>query len=274
MWLADWLTRGARSPFHAAYLRHMRLRRLAVHGAQIALLVAILGLWELAADRQWVNPFLTSQPSRIWAMLLQMGRDGTLWLHTGVTLQETLIGFVAGAVLGVGMAALLWRYEFLHRVLDPYLVVLNSLPKIALGPIFFVWLGDVLSVYGMALAISWVVTVIMVHAGFDEVDPDLIKLVRAVGASRLQVFTKVVLPASVPTMLASFKVNVGLTLVGVIVGEFLSSKAGLGYLIIYGGQVFKLDLVMASVTVLAIISALLYLALQGMESWVTRRVRC
>ncbi len=261
---------AARSPEHAAFIRRVRRGKLAVLAAQAAILVAALALWELAADRHWIDPFLTSQPSRIWETLVRMASQGNLWLHTTVTLRETLIGFAAGLVVGFGAAVALWWSDFLSRVADPYLVILNSMPKIALGPIFYIWLGDRLSVYGMAVAISVIVTITMLYTGFREVDPNLIKLLRTFGATRAQVLRKAVIPASLPTLISSLKVNIGLTLVGVIVGEFISSKAGLGYLIIYGGQVFRLDMVMTAVFILVLISAALYLLVSALESSVLR----
>ncbi|HYF80050.1 MAG TPA: ABC transporter permease [Symbiobacteriaceae bacterium] len=259
------------SPEHRAYLRRLRLQRVAVLGAQLLLLAVVLLLWEAAADRYWVNPMLTSKPTKVWETLVRLAGTGTLWRHLGVTLQETLVGFAAGLVLGVGTAVALWWWAPLERVLDPYLVVLNALPKVALGPIFYVWLGDRISIYGMAVAISVVVTIVMVEVAFRSVDPAKILLLQTLGATRRQVLQKVVFPASLPTLLAALKVNIGLTLVGVVVGEFIASKAGLGYLIVYGGQVFQMELVMTGVVVLVAISAALYLAVSWLEAVVTRR---
>lgn len=250
---------------HCAYMRRRRLQRIAIILTQGIILIAALGLWEVGASAGWFNDFLTSQPSKIWALGLRMLRDGSLLHHTTVTFVETMLGFAAGAILGVLVAILLWWSPFVARVLDPYLVVANSTPKIALGPIFYVWLGDSLSVYGMALSISVIVTIMMVYTGFRDVDPNRVKLLRTFGANKGQILRKVVFPASVPTIMSSIKVNISLTLIGVIVGEFISSRAGLGYLIIYGGQVFRMDLVMLSVVVLMIKSALLYVLVHALE---------
>jgi len=254
----------------AAYRRQQRRRRATVAAAQVALLAAVLVLWELAAGRHWVNPMLTSRPTAVWQTLTQMIASGSLWLHLGVTLRETLVGFAVGMALGLGVAVVLWWWPALAEVLDPYLVVLNALPKIALGPIFYIWLGHERSVYGMAVAISVIVTVVMLHAGFGEVEANQILVMRTFGATKGQILRKVVIPASLPTLMAALKVNIGLTLVGVIVGEFISARAGLGYLIIYGGQVFQMQLVMTSVVILALISALLYLAVTWAERVVSR----
>ena len=171
-------------------------------------------------------------------------------------------------VLGVIVASALWWWKRLYLVFDPFLVVANAMPKIAFVPIFYIWLGATLSIYGMALAISVFITILMVHAGFEGVDPNKVKLAQTFGASRWQVLHMVVLPGSVPTLIATLKVNTGLALVGVVVGEFQSANLGLGYLIQYGSQIFKLNIVMTAITLLAMISALMYLAI----AWLERRV--
>ncbi|MDI3281468.1 MAG: ABC transporter permease, partial [Bacillota bacterium] len=211
--------RGARraelSPERARYLSRLRRQSVAIWAARLGLLVISLLLWEVAARRGWANSFLTSSPSQVAATLHQMARDGSLLLHTRLTAVETVAGFTAGTVLGTLIAAALWWSEYLSRVLEPYLVVLNAMPKEALGPIFIVWLGNGLpAIVAMALAISVVVTVIMVFHGFSTVDEDKIKLLRTFGATRWQVLQKVVLPATFPTIMAALKVNVGLALVG------------------------------------------------------------
>jgi NitT/TauT family transport system permease protein len=182
-----------------------------------------------------------------------------LFLHIGITCFESLVGFVLGTILGTLIAALLWWSPFLSKVFAPYLVVLNSLPKVALGPIIIVWVGAGMSaIITMALAISLIVTILDMLNGFTNTDENKIKMVKTFGASKMQTFTKIIFPSNIPTLLNVLKVNIGLSMVGVITGEFLVSKNGLGYLIVYGGQVFQLDLVMTSVIILAIVATLLY----------------
>lgn len=179
--------------------------------------------------------------------------------HLAVTCFETIIGFATGAILGVFIAIILWWSKFLSKVADPFLVVLNSLPKIALGPVIIIWVGAGMgAIIVMALAISLIVTVLEILNGFLNTDKELLKMARTFNASKLQVLTKIVIPANISTFINSLKVNIGLSLVGVISGEFLVSKAGLGYLIVYGGQVFQLDLVMTSVIILAVVAAIMY----------------
>jgi NitT/TauT family transport system permease protein len=174
-------------------------------------------------------------------------------------------------LLGTAIAAALWWWNSLYRVLDPYLVVLNAMPKTAFVPIFYLWLGATLSIYGMSLAISIFVTILIIYSGLQGIDPNKIKLGQTFGATKWQVLTKVVLPGSVPTLIAALKVNAGLSLVGVVVGEFQSATVGLGYLIQYGSQIFKLNIVMTAVTILAIVSSAMYLSISWLEAAVMRR---
>lgn len=251
---------------HQAYLRQRRQYKLKINATQILLLVFVIGIWEIAGRVGWIDPFIMSQPSRIVRTLINLHKEGTLYYHTGITVLETVIGFVSGTILGTIIAFILWWSDFLSKVFDPYLVILNSLPKPALGPILIVWIGSgPLAIITMALLVSIVVTILNVYSGFSQVDGDKIKLLKTFGANKLQVFQKVIFPASVPTIISALKINVGLSWVGVIVGEFLVSKAGLGYLIVYGGQVFRLDLVMTSVIILAIASAIMYRAVLWFE---------
>jgi len=244
---------------HREFLKKVRRRKLSIISARIFILFMFFALWELMAELKIIDAFITSQPTRIIQTLSSLYYDGELFYHTGITCFETIVGFLLGTVVGTSAAIILWWSDFLAKTLEPYLVILNSLPKIALGPIFIVWIGaGVSSIIVMALAISMIVTVLEVLNGFLTADQDKIKLVKTFGAKRVQVLTKVLLPSCFPVIINALKINVGLSWVGVIVGEFLVSKAGLGYLIVYGGQVFQLDLVMATVLILAVAAALMY----------------
>lgn len=241
------------------FLRKVKLRKMAILSAQAAVLVIFFVAWEIAANLKLIDAFITSQPSRMVKTLINLYNEGQLFKHIGITCVETAVGFLLGTITGTVVAVVLWWSDFLARVSEPYLVVLNSLPKIALGPIFIIWIGaGPAAIIVMALAISIIVTIMEVLNGFLAVDQDKIKLVKTFGANRLQILAKVVLPSNFPTIINALKINVGLSWVGVIVGEFLVSKAGLGYLIVYGGQVFQLDLVMTSVLILAAAAALMY----------------
>lgn len=259
-------TEASLSPERLEYLRRVRRNKMLILITQIFILVAFFIIWEIAARLQWVDPFITSQPSRMLKTLQVLHQGGSIYMHLGTTIWETFIGFTVGTIGGLVIAILLWWSDFLAKVSEPYLVVLNALPKVALGPILIVWMGNGIgAIIAMALLISIIVTIITMINGFLNVDRDKIKLLKTFGATRYQVLCKVILPASLPNIISALKVNVGLSWVGVIMGEFLVSKAGLGYLIIYGSQVFKLDIVMASVILLAVAAAAMYLGVSCLE---------
>lgn len=252
------------------YLRRKRRRTHLVHACQIGFLVFFFAQWEISARLGWIDSFILSQPSRILETLRNMSQNH-LMMHVGVTLYETLTGFVLGVLLGVAIAVVLWWSGFVSRVAEPYLVVLNSLPKIALGPVIIIVVGaGTEAIIFMALAISLIVTVLEMLAGFRATNPESIKMARTFGATKRQVFTKIVFPSNINTLFNSLKINIGLSLVGVIAGEFLVSKAGLGYLIVYGGQVFQLDLVMSSVLILSVMAGLMYQSVVLLQKFVSR----
>lgn len=254
----------------AAFLRRQRHRRMRLLSARLFVLLLILGLWEASARLHWSNPMLTSSPTLIVNSFGEYFVQSHLLANTLQTMMETVIGLALSMAIGFLVAVALWWSKFLSDTLEPYLVVLNAIPKVALGPIFYIWLGDTLSIYGMAVAITLVVTIIMLLSGFQGIDRDRIRLMESFGATRWQTLRIVVIPGTIPSLVASMKVAVGLALVGVIMGEFLSAKSGLGFLIIYGGQVFQMNLVMISVVVLALLSLFLYGTLSLFGNWLLR----
>ena len=240
------------------YLSKLKRDKLLTRFTQTMILIVFIILWEVLADIGIIDSFITSKPSRIAETFISMLSEG-LMMHIGITCLETLIGFFLGTIIGTMIATLLWWSPFLSRVMSPYLVVLNSLPKVALGPIIIVWVGaGTPAIITMALAISLIVTILEMLNGFNSTDENQIKMVKTFGATKFQIFTKIVFPSNIPNLINAFKVNIGLCMVGVITGEFLVSKGGLGHLIVYGGQVFKLDLVMMSVIILAIVAYIMY----------------
>lgn len=248
------------------YLKQLKKRRLEIIVTQLLIVIGFFVLWEIAADLKWIDAFITSQPSRMFNTIILLHENGTLYAHIGTTIWETMVGFILGTIGGIIIAIILWWSDFISRVFEPYLVVLNALPKVALGPILIVWLGNgQTAIIAMALLISIIVSILTVLQGFISVDEEKIKLIRAFGAGKFTILTKVIWPASLPNTISALKVNVGLSWVGVIMGEFLVSKAGLGYLIVYGSQVFKLDLVMTSVIILIIAATAMYLAVVYLE---------
>jgi len=256
-----------------AYLAGLKRKKLQVRICQIAALVLFIAAWEVFARLGIIDSFIMSSPSRIMRTLANFRSNG-LFMHVGITCFETLVGFGLGALLGNLIAFTLWWSPFLARVAAPYLVVLNALPKIALGPVIIVWVGaGMQAIIVMALAISLVVTILEMLGGFTSTDKELVKMARTFGASRWQTFVKIIYPSNLHVLFGSLKINIGLSLVGVIAGEFLVSRAGLGYLIIYGGQVFQMDLVMTSVLLLGVLAALLYGGVALLEKKVMKAVR-
>ncbi len=227
---------------HIQFLKSVKRKKRTIFITQLAILIVIFLLWELAARLKLVDTFLTSYPSEMWNLFLKLATNGSLFKHIGISVFETVVGFVLGTLLGTLIAILLWWSEFISRVLDPYMVILNALPKTALAPIIIIWVG----------------------AGISGI------IVTALMVTKFQTLQKVIIPASVPTIINALKINVGLSWVGVIVGEFLVSRAGIGYLIVYGGQVFQLDLVMTSVIILAVLAAVMYQGVSYIEKKLLR----
>ncbi len=251
------------------FLERELLHRHQVRVTRAMLLVLLLALWELASRFSWIDSFIFSSPSMIFDHFCAMAQDGSLFLHTGVTLMETLISFFFVTFLSLAAALLLWSNRTLAQILEPYLVMLNSLPKSAMAPLLIVWLGNnIRTIIVAAVSVALFGSILTLHTGFSQSDPDQIKLIYSLGGTKKDVLSKVLLPSSIPLMVSSMKVNIGLCLVGVIIGEFLSSKAGLGYLITYGSQTFQMTLVVTSIVVLCVISALLYQLVAAAEKWI------
>jgi NitT/TauT family transport system permease protein len=260
------LTRGLVSPRHATYLRTLRIRNARVIGVQIAALVVFFGLWQFATSWRFIDPFITSDPVAMAYKLVDLIKDGSLGYHVFVTVFETLVSFAIGTVIGIVVAGMLWWSEFLSDVAEPYIVVLNATPKIALGPVFIIWLGATINaVIALAVSISLFVTILSVFSAFRQVDREKLILVKALGATKWQQFRKVVFPSAVPTIVATLKVNIGLSLIGTIVGEFLAASAGLGSLIVYGQNIFDMSLVMTCLVLLTAIAGVMYYAIVLLE---------
>ena len=248
------------------YLLQYKKEKRLIFTARILLFILFMGLWEMSARCGWIDSFIFSSPSLIEKTFLSMCRDQSLFSHIGVTLTETLVSFFFVVILGVGTAILLWCSPKTSRILEPYLVVLNSLPKSALAPLLIVWLGanyKTIILAGISVAIFG--SILNLYTSFTEIDPDSLKLIRTLGGKRKDELLRVALPSSVPYLLSVMKVNIGLCLVGVVIGEFIGAKQGLGFLIIYSSQIFKLDWMILSIILLCIIAMLLYQAVSLVE---------
>ncbi len=254
------------------YLDGIRKEKIRVNCARIFILVAFITLWEVCARMGIINDFIFSSPSRIVKCFVSMCADGSLFRHIWVTLYETFISFFL--VIGVGLVAavLMWLSRSFSKIIEPYIVVLNSLPKSALAPILIVWLGNnIRTIIISAISVAVFGTILTLYTGFMEMDADKIKLIKTLGGNRFHVLTKVLIPGNLAVILNTMKVNMGLSLVGVIIGEFLAANEGLGYLIIYGSQVFKLDWVMLSIIILCIMATILYQLINILERVLAKR---
>ena len=248
------------------FIEKEKVHRRNVRVWRIMLLVLLLSLWELCARLGIINDFIFSSPSRITICFLTMVKDKSIFMHVGVTVMETLISFSLVIITGFLIAVLLWSSRSISEVLEPYLVMLNSLPKSALAPILIVWLGNnIKTIIVASISVAVFGCIMTLHTGFSQTDPDKVKLIYSLGGTKKDVLLKVLLPSSVPLIISNMKVNIGLCLVGVIIGEFLAANKGLGYLIIYGSQVFKMDLVVMSIVILCIVSAILYQGIALLE---------
>jgi NitT/TauT family transport system permease protein len=226
---------------------------------QVSILIGFIGIWEILARKGILNTFLFSSPTAIYNLFLQYLKDGSIFRHIGISVWETVLGFTIGTLIGIIIATVLWWWKKLSKIFDPFLVVLNALPKTALAPILIVWAGaGIKGIVVIAITISVVTTILSAYNYFSTVEEEKIRMLQSFGATKAQIFTKLILPANVGNIINIVKINIGLSWVGVIVGEFLVSRYGIGYLIVYGGQVFRLDLVMMGVVVLAICALIMY----------------
>ncbi|MBQ8884961.1 MAG: ABC transporter permease [Clostridia bacterium] len=256
---------------HLLYLKKTKRRNLFVFLARFAVFGLLLAVWELAASLEWVNPFITSSPSRIGKTLADLYKSGSLFHHVGITLGETLLGFFIAVAAGYLIALLLWWSEIFRRVSEPYFVILNALPKIALGPLIIIWFGTgSKAIVSMTVLVGLIVAILNMLGGFMATDENKLLLLKSMGASKLQILLKLVVPSSLPALISMLKISVGMAWIGSIMGEYIVSKAGIGYLIVYGGQVFKLDLVMASVFVLCVLAAGMYAIVALIEKLVIK----
>lgn len=251
---------------HISYLKKLKKERILVRLFQLLIIVIFIVVWQILANNGIINTFIASSPKKVVETIISLHKTGDLYHHIFVTLYETLFSFGLGTILGFLIATLLWWNKLLSKVIDPYLTVINSLPKVALGPIIIIWGGaGIKSIIIMALLISTVITIINVTDGFNSAPANQIKLLKSFNASKLQIFYKLILPYSFKIIISALKINISMSLIGVIMGEFLVSKEGIGYLIVYGSQTFNLNLVITGTIILAILSAIMYYSILYIE---------
>ena len=244
---------------HQLFLKKIRREKLWIKTTQLLILVVFIITWQLLASTKIINTFITSSPINIVKTIINLHNSNNLYHHIFVTIYETIVSFSLGTIIGTIIASIMWWNKFIARVLDPYLTILNSLPKVALGPILIIWVGAGMnSIIVMALLISLIITIINIYDGFSKTDNNKVNLLKSFKASKAQIFFKLVFPSSIRTIINSAKINVSMSLIGIIMGEFLVSKEGIGYLIMYGSQVFNLNLVITGIIILCIVATLLY----------------
>lgn len=241
------------------FLKKIKRNKIIILMTQISIFILFILIWQILSNKNIINTFITSSPKKILITIKNLYIQNNLFTHIFVTVKETLISFVITSILSLLISIILYNNSFIAKVLDPYLTILNSLPKVALGPIIIIWIGaNIKSIILMAILISLIVSIQTIYNGFVSTDKLKIKLLKTFGASKKDILLNVVLQENKKTILNTFKINISMCLIGVIMGEFLTSKAGIGYLILYGSQVFNLDLVMTGVFLLTIISIIMY----------------
>jgi NitT/TauT family transport system permease protein len=257
---------------HINYLKNIKKNKIIITISQILIIVIFLIIWQLLADLKIINTFIFSSPKKVIETIISLYKSKNLFSHIWVTIYETILSFSIATILGTIIATILWWFNKVQKIIEPYLTILNSLPKVALGPIIIIWFGaGIKSIIFMALLISLIITIINVYEGFNSTNQNKIKLMKTLGAKKCQIFFKLIFPNSINTIINALKINVSMSLIGVIMGEFLVSKKGIGYLILYGSQVFNLSLVISGIFILCIVAALMYYLVSYLERKVKKR---
>lgn len=255
------------------YLKKLKLNKLFILNMQILIVIGFLVLWEMLVNKGIISGFIYSSPSRIFSTIIELIKTNNLFIHIFTTLKEVTIAFTLGIFLGFIIAIILYEFKMFAKIIDPFLTMLNSLPKVALGPLIIIIFGaNTKSIIVMALLINLIVSIITIYNGFLETDEYRLKLFKTLGASKMQILFKLVIPSSYHTIITSLKLSLSLSLIGVLTGEFLVSKQGIGYLIVYGKQVFNLNYVMTGIVILAIISYILYKFITILENILLKHI--
>ncbi len=257
---------------HNEYLRKKKLRIIIVFLLRFIVVLVFIFLWELLSNFGIINTFLFSSPSKVCLTLYELIKNGSLFRHIFVTLWEIFISFSVTSIFAFVIACCMWKWKLFSEVIEPYIMVINSLPKVALGPLIIIWIGaDIKSIIFMAVMISLFVTIINIYNGFINTDEEYIKLMKSFKCGDFLILRKVIIPGNINNIISSLKVNVSMTLIGVIMGELLVSKAGIGYLIMYGSQVFNINLVLSGVVILGILSFIIYFIVEKLSYKMTNK---
>ena len=255
-----------KSDGYKKYLLKRKRNKILILITQLLILICLIILWQFLANHELINTFITSSPKQILDTIINLYQANNLFHHIWITTYETIISFTLGTIIGIIIAIILWYNKFIYKVIDPYLTILNSLPKVSLGPILIIWVGaNINSIIVMELLISVIIKIITVYNGFISTDINKIKLLKSFKVNKFQMLKYLILPSNYPTIISSLKINISMSLIGVIMGELLVSKQGIGYLIMYGSQVFNLDLVISGIIILMIVSYIMYLIISYIE---------
>lgn len=256
---------------HILYLKNIKKNKCIVISFQFLILFSFILIWQILADKNIINTFIFSSPKQVIKTLINLIETNKLFNNIWVTVYETIFSFGIATILGIFIATIMWWNKKIHDVLEPYLTVLNSLPKVALGPIIIIWFGaGIKSIIVMALLISLIITIINVYEGFNSTDENKIKLMKSLKATKNQIYIKLIFPNNLKTIISSLKINISMSLIGVIMGEFLVSKQGIGYLILYGSQVFNLSLVISGIIILCVVASLMYFLVSLIEKKISK----
>ena len=255
-----------------SFLKKIKKNKRIIFTFRLLIIILILGIWEILARLSIINTFITSSPTDITKTTIKLINDGSLFSHMYVTIYEVIISFLISSSIGIIVATILWSNKTLARIIDPYLTILNSLPKVALGPLIIILIGaKQSSIIFMALLISTFITIINIYNGFISTDSNYIILLKSMNAKKKNIFLNAIFPSNLLNIINTLKINISMSLIGVIMGELLVSKEGLGYLIMYGSQVFNINLVITSVVILAFISYLMYIIVDKFETHIRKK---
>ena len=251
---------------HTLYLKKIKKNKQIIIFFQITIFILFIFIWQILANKDIINTFIFSSPKKVINTIINLYNKHNLLSHIWVTTYEVIISFSIATILGIIIATILWFNKTIYKIVEPYLTILNSLPKVALGPIIIIWFGaNIKSIIVMALLISLILTIINVYEGFNNIDKNKIDLMKTLGSNKIQLYTKLIFPGSISTIISTLKINISMSLIGVIMGEFLVSKKGIGYLILYGSQVFNLSLVISGIFILMIVAFIMYYVVSLLE---------
>ena len=256
---------------HLEFIQTKKKKKIFILVCQIFIIISFIILWEYLVYKGIINSFLFSSPSNIIKCLINLYKTNNLLEHIKITIYETIVSFGLANILGILIGSLLWWNKTCYKIFDPYLTIINSLPKVALGPLIIIWVGaSINSIILMALMINTIINIINIYNAFESTDKNFITLMKTFKSTKWQIYKKVIIPCNKLNIINTFKINISMSLIGVIMGELLVSKKGLGYLIMYGSQVFNIDLVISSVIILAIISYIMYYIIYYIEKKLTK----